>query len=83
MVLKCELKFGKGKVAFEINEKNYMGELLPNEVEFDLTGEAEVQRALENPIGTKPLKEIAKKGEKIVIVTSDITRPMPSKIVLP
>jgi len=81
--MKFELKYGKGHVEFEIEEKNYMCSLLPNEIEFELKGEEEVIRALENPIGTKRLKDIVKPGEKIAIVTSDITRPMPSKVVLP
>ena len=81
--MKFQLKYGKGNIEFEIEEKNYMGSLLPNEIEFELKGVEEVKRALENPIGTKKLKDIVKPGEKIVIVTSDITRPMPSKIVLP
>lgn len=81
--MKYELKFGKDKVKFEINDKNYMGEILPKDIESDIMGEAEVERALRNPIGTSRLKDIVKAGEKIVIVTSDITRPMPSKIVLP
>lgn len=81
--MKFELKYGKDHVEFEIEEKNYMCSLLPNEIEFELKGEEEVKRALENPIGTKRLKDIVKSGEKIVIITSDITRPMPSKVVLP
>lgn len=81
--MKFELKYGKDHVEFEIEEKNYLCSLLPNEVEFELKGEEEVKRALENPIGTARLKDIVKPGEKIVIITSDITRPMPSKVVLP
>lgn len=81
--MKFELKYGKGTKEFNIEEKNYMGSLLPKEIEFELKGEDEVKRSLENPIGSKKLREIVKPGEKIVIVTSDITRPMPSKVVLP
>lgn len=81
--VKFELKYGKRTVDLELEEKNYMGSLLPNEMKFELTGEAEVVRALENPINAKKLKDIVKKGEKVIIVTSDITRPMPSKVVLP
>ncbi|PLX31044.1 MAG: transcriptional regulator, partial [Clostridiales bacterium] len=81
--MKMELKYGKGKLAFEIDPKNHLGTLLPNEKENVLTGRDEVKRALENPIGTKRLREIVSKGEKVAIVTSDITRPMPSKTVLP
>ena len=54
-----------------------------NEVEIKLTGAAEVKRAIENPIGSPRLYNIVKPGEKIAIITSDITRPMPSKVVLP
>lgn len=75
--------FGKGKLKFNIDEKNVSNVLLPNEVELDLTGVEEVKRAMDNPISSSKLKDIVKTGENVVIVTSDITRPMPSKIVLP
>lgn len=78
-----ELKYAKKKIKFELNEKNYMGSLLPNKIKRELSEEEEIIRALENPIGTPPLRQIVKKGESVVIVTSDITRPMPSKKVLP
>lgn len=78
-----KLKFAKKKLKFKLDEKNYLGTLEPNKVEFDLKDEKEVKRSLENPIGTEKLNEIVKPGESVVIVTSDITRPMPSKLVLP
>jgi nickel-dependent lactate racemase len=42
-----------------------------------------VKRVLENPIGSKRLKDIVKPNEKIVVITSDITRPMPTYKVMP
>ncbi|MCR4956840.1 MAG: nickel-dependent lactate racemase [Lachnospiraceae bacterium] len=42
-----------------------------------------VREALENPIGVAPLRELAKGKDKIVLVTSDHTRAVPSKITLP
>lgn len=75
--------FGKGKLKFSIDEKNVSNILLPNEIELDLTGVEEVKRAMDNPISSSKLKNIVRAGENVVIVTSDITRPMPSKIVLP
>lgn len=75
--------FGKGKMNFDIDSENILGILEPNEVKIELTGADEVRRAMENPIASSRLKDIVKPGEKVVIVTSDITRPMPSKIVLP
>ena len=81
--MRIELGFGKGIQEINVPDKNVMGVLTPNPVETDLTGEAEVRRALANPIGAKPLREVVRKGEKIAIVTSDITRPMPTYKVMP
>lgn len=75
--------FGKGYKEFSIDEKNILMEVRQNKVEIGLTGVDEVRRAIENPIASKRLSEIVKPGEKAVIVTSDITRPMPSRLVLP
>ena len=72
------LSFGYDKTTLQYNlpDENLLGVLLPNETPAALTGEAEVKRALQNPIGTPRLSEIVRPGEKIAIVTSDITRPM-------
>lgn len=75
--------YGKGYREFDIEEKNIIAELSQNSVETALTDAAEVRCALQNPIGTGKLSTIVKPGERIVIITSDITRPMPSKLVLP
>jgi lactate racemase len=40
-------------------------------------------QALADPIGTRPLREVARAGQKAVIVTSDLTRPCPSERLLP
>lgn len=64
-------------------DKNLAGVLMPNQVERGLVGEAEVRRALESPIGSPRLREIVRPGEKIALVTSDITRPMPTWKVMP
>jgi lactate racemase len=48
-----------------------------------MTEEERVEYALDNPIGSPRLEEIAGPGEKVVIITSDVTRPMPSYKVLP
>ncbi len=75
--------FGRTFKEFEIDDKNIMAQLKHNSIDTQLTGLDEVKRALEKPIGTERLSAIVKPGESIVIITSDITRPMPSKIVLP
>lgn len=42
-----------------------------------------VRRSLATPLGTPPLQQIVRPGDKIVIVTSDITRYTGSEIYLP
>lgn len=82
-MMKFELGFGKCVTEVNVEENNFLYELKPNQVKPELTGKEEVKRALAEPFGTKKLKDIVKHGEKVVIITSDITRPMPSKLVIP
>lgn len=81
--MKLEVGIDKRSEVFEVPQANLLGVLTPNAVSYDLTGEAEVRRALEAPIGSPRLNTIVKPGEKIAIITSDITRPCPSWQILP
>jgi nickel-dependent lactate racemase len=42
-----------------------------------------VKQALENPIGTPKLSVMAEGKNKVVIIASDHTRPVPSKVIMP
>jgi len=81
--MEIELGFGERTQKLRVPDKNLICVLLPNRVEHELTGEDEVLRALKNPIGTPELNQIVHPGEKIAIITSDVTRPMPSYKVMP
>ena len=81
--MKLELGFGPGVQTVEVPEGNIRQILTPNPVTYELTGEAEVRRALKEPIGSPRLRDIVKPGEKIAIITSDITRPCPSYVMMP
>ncbi|HHT15538.1 MAG TPA: nickel-dependent lactate racemase [Clostridiales bacterium] len=81
--MRLEFGIGEGAQAVEIDPRNLLSVLTPNAVEIGLTGEEEVIRALNHPIGTPKLRDIVKPEEKIAIVTSDITRPMPTYAVMP
>jgi len=78
-----EVKFSKTKKKLKIKEKNFLGNLTPNKMTIDLINKMEVKRALDHPISSKKLSELVSANEKVVIITSDITRPMPSNVVLP
>jgi nickel-dependent lactate racemase len=81
--MKLEFGFGLTTQEVDIPKENLMAVLEPNQVEIGLVGEEEILRALANPIGAPLLREVVKAGETVAIVTSDITRPMPSYLVLP
>ena len=81
--MNLEFKLGHRCETVEVEEKNLLGVLQAKPFP-EGTDEAElVRNALEHPIGTPRLGQIVHPGEKIVIVTSDVTRPMPTSRVLP
>lgn len=49
----------------------------------EFTEEEIIEKALDNPIKSKSLEELVKGKREIVIITSDHTRPVPSKITMP
>ena len=81
--MRLSIGFGHTPQDLYIDDNLVMGILEPNKIELGLTGVEEVKRSLQNPIGSPRLNQIVKKGEKVVIITSDITRPMPSYKVIP
>lgn len=72
--MKLEFGYGRGKQQAEISERNLLGILKPNVIRAERSQEDEVRYALEHPIGSSMLNDIVKPGEKIVLITSDITR---------
>lgn len=81
--MKLRFGFGTGFQEVDVPDKNLIGELRANDVPVGLTGEAEVERALREPISSPHLRDVVRPGEKIAIVTSDVTRPMPTYRVMP
>ena len=80
-----ELRFGyaKQEQVVQVPEKNLIGVLTANEMEHVHLGQEAVRYALENPIGAPRLNTLVKPGQKIAIVISDISRPVPSWELLP
>ena len=80
-----ELQYGFGRETrvFSVPDKNLLCEVTQNPVEADATGSDAIRLALADPIGTKRLRDMVRPDQKIVIVTSDITRPCPSGLIIP
>lgn len=79
------IQFGYGNEMLHVKlpETQVISVLRPNNVPAGLTGTEEVERSLRAPIGSERLCNIVKPGQKVAIVTSDITRPVPSYKILP
>lgn len=82
---KIELPYGKGNLVFEIPEEHLAGILVPNLHRYKpaSSGADLVKEALENPIGSPRLCDLSKGKKRIVVISSDHTRPVPSRIIMP
>ncbi len=78
------LPFGRGSVSAQIPPGNLLGIFPPRPLGTAAGDEGELIRgALANPVGTPRLRDLARRGQKVVIVASDLTRPCPSERLLP
>lgn len=83
-MIKISFPYGKESIEHSFNESELIGVLDSSINEYDpKCSEIElVKNAMANPEG-KPLKELAMGKKNIVIIASDHTRPVPSKIIMP
>lgn len=77
--------YGKEKISYDFKDEELIGvltssieEYSPESDEYDL-----VKAAIESPVGSKRLSELAVGKQNVVIIASDHTRPVPSKIIMP
>ena len=77
------IRYGKREMEIKIPRKNYLTTLMPRYKPGVKDEAAEIKKALEKPIGTKRLKEIAEGKKNAVIVVNDITRPTATYKLLP
>lgn len=78
-----QLPYGYSFLEVEIPEERLAGILTTQPYNPEKTGSDLVKAALDNPIASHRLRELAANSNKIVIITSDHTRPLPSKETLP
>ena len=79
-----EIPHGKGKQQLTVDERRLQACLTPAHPHGGQADQQElVRQALAHPIGSRPLRELAAGQQKIVVITSDHTRPLPSAITLP
>ena len=79
------LPYDSKTVTLKLNDNNFAGLLESKQSTYNCK-ESEndiVEKSLDNPIGSLSLEELAKGKKDIVIISSDHTRPVPSKIITP
>ncbi len=83
--MKIALPYGREKLCLEVEDARVRGVLLSRIEQYDpgLSQEELVERALQNPISSKPLCELARGKKRVTIIASDHTRPVPSRLLMP
>ena len=78
------LPYGRGHLSVSIDDNRLAAVLTPNHMAKGEKREQDlVREALENPIDSPGLCQLAQGKQRILIITSDHTRPVPSAITLP
>lgn len=80
-----KLPYGKETVEYKADDKNCLGSLVSELHHYVPTATPSelVEKALAEPLGSLPLAELAKGKKNIVLIASDHTRPVPSKVIIP
>jgi len=78
-----QLPYGRTTLQTDINDELLQGIWHAPLPEAAIDAAAEVERALDFPIDSPPLEELARGRKNAVIIASDHTRPVPSRILIP
>ncbi len=81
--MRIKIAYGKEYRSVDVMKKNIGAVMYPKGVETELSEQELIEKSLAAPIGTPTLDRIIRRGESVVLITSDITRPLPSSRILP
>ena len=82
--MQITMSYGLDGLPIEIPETpGFQGVLEPRQAPAIENPEASILQSLRKPIATQPLNGLAQNCRSACIVISDITRPVPNKIILP
>lgn len=80
-----KVPYSKEGMILNIEDKN-LSKILQSKAhnyKVDKTQQEIVEQSMDNPIGSKHIEQLVKGKKNVVIITSDHTRPVPSKITMP
>ena len=78
-----QIPYGKTTLTVDIPERNLMLVGWPKEPAHLPPVEEEIARALDHPIDAPQIADLARAGQRVVIVCDDYTRPTPTSTILP
>jgi len=81
--MQIELGFGKSMLPLVLPDSNVGQIIRANSFETSFTEKEILESSINSPIQSNQLNEVIHPGEQVVIITSDITRPIPSYKILP
>jgi nickel-dependent lactate racemase len=83
--MRIPLPYDKKRIPVDIDDQNFVGSLVSKVESYgpDKSPAELVEASLDNPIGSPKLEDLVKSKKNIVIISSDHTRPVPSKIITP
>ena len=82
---KISFPYGQTHLDYEFRDEELAGVLTSSIEEYipEFDGKELVRRALQSPVESEKLCDLSKSKQNIVIIASDHTRPVPSKIIIP
>lgn len=82
---KISFPYGQTHLDYEFRDEELAGVLTSSIEEYipEIDGKELVRRALQSPMESESLCDLSKGKQNVVIIASDHTRPVPSKIIIP
>lgn len=83
--MEISLPYGKSEMRLSLPDSRVRAVLRSRIEQYTppLSQEDLVEQAMQNPIGSQPLHELARGKRRVTIIASDHTRPVPSKFLMP
>ena len=83
--MKINFPYGKSTLEYDFSGECLLGTLSSaiHGYTAKATPEVLVREAMKNPIGSPSLAELARGKKNVVLIASDHTRPVPSKVIVP
>jgi nickel-dependent lactate racemase len=80
--MKLEIPFGKTKLPLNIPKSYSLEVIVPNVTHEISDPDTQIKTALQNPIGKERLGNLLNPTDKVSVIVSDATRPIPTALLL-